>query len=50
MLAYLDFEKRIVCLDKEFKYTCNIDEDMHTVKTYYQNIPAKYPEKFGTGL
>ena len=48
--AYLDFEKRIVCLDKEFKYTCNIDEDMHTVKTYYQNIPAKYPEKFGTGL
>lgn len=50
MLAYLDFEKRIVCLDKEFKYTGNIDEDMHTVKTYYQNIPAKYPEKFGTGL
>ena len=49
-LAYLDFKNKVVALDKEFAYTGNIDDDLKAVKTYYKDIPAKYPDKFGTGL
>jgi len=50
LLCYLDFKNRIIALDKEFKYTGIIETDLMQVKKYYKNIPAKYPEKFGTGL
>ena len=50
LLCYLDFKNKVVCLDREFKYSGNIDDDLKQVKLYYKDIPAKYPEKFGTGL
>lgn len=50
LLCYLDFKNHVICLDKEFKYVGDLEIDMKSVKEYYKNIPAKYPEKFGTGL
>ena len=50
LLCYLDFKNKVVCLDREFKYTRDIENDLRQVKLYYKDIPAKYPDKFGTGL
>lgn len=50
ILAYIDYANKVVSIDREFRYTGNADDDILSVKHYYQNIPAKYPEKFGTGL
>ncbi len=50
ILAYFDFKTKTVCLDKEFKYTGNIENDLISVKQYYKDKNGKYPEKFGTGL
>lgn len=49
-LAYLDYNKKEIVLDKQFHYVGDVQQDLTEVKKYYKDIPAKYPEKFGTGL
>lgn len=45
-LAYIDYEKKIVGIDKIFYPTGNLEEDMTEIKNYYKDIKGKYPEKF----
>ena len=50
LLAYIDYAKREVCIDREFEPTGDTDADIVTIKKYYASRTAKYPEKFTTGL
>lgn len=52
VLGYFNYEKKIVCLDKIFETTGDVDADLISIKRYYDNCDCrgKYPEKFTTGL
>ena len=52
VLGYFNYEKKIVCLDRIFTTTGNIEADIIAIKQYYQDCDccAKFPEKFTTGL
>ncbi len=52
VLGYFNYEKKIVCLDKIFEQSGDIDKDMLAIKKYYDTVgcKGKYPEKFTTGL
>ena len=52
VLGYFNYDKKIVCLDRIFEPTDDVDADMHTIKRYYDTVDCegKYPEKFTTGL
>ena len=52
VLGYFNYEKKIVCLDRIFEASDDIDADMIAIKHYYDTVDAlgKYPEKFTTGL
>lgn len=52
VLGYFNYEKKIVCLDRIFEPTGDIDDDMIAIKHYYNNCDCrgKFPEKFTTGL
>ena len=52
VLGYFNYEKKIVCLDRIFEPTGDVEADMLAIKRYYHtaDCKAKYPEKFTTGL
>lgn len=52
VLGYFNYKKKIVCLDRIFEPSGDIDADMIAIKKYYDSsdINGKYPEKFTTGL
>ena len=52
VLGYFNYEKKVVCLDRIFEPTGDVESDMLAIKQYYINKGkgARYPEKFATGL
>jgi len=52
VLGYFNYEKKIVCLDRIFDTSGDIDSDLIAIKRYYDSVDCKgkYPEKFTTGL
>ncbi len=51
ILAYVNYPERIVCIDREFMPTGDVDADMEQIKRYYnEHGRARFPEKFSTGL
>jgi 1-acyl-sn-glycerol-3-phosphate acyltransferase len=52
VLGYFNYRKKIVCLDRIFDPTGDVDADMMAIKRYYDNCDCcgKFPEKFTTGL
>ena len=50
VLAYFDYGKRELCIDRVFEQTGDPEADMVRIKQYYQGITAKYPKNFVTGL
>lgn len=50
LLAYLDYDKREVGIERAFTPTGDVEADMIEIKRYYQQFAAKYKDKFVTGL
>ena len=52
VLGYFNYDKKIVCLDRIFEPSDDVDADMLAIKRYYDSVDCKgkYPEKFTTGL
>ena len=50
VLAYFDYEQKVVCIDKIFELSDDADADLLRIKQYYQPFHGRYPEKFVTGL
>lgn len=52
VLAYFNYDKKIVCLDRIFEPSQDVEADLLIIKRYYQSADCqgKYPEKFTTGL
>ena len=51
VLAYFDYDKKVVCIDREFELSDDADADLLRIKQYFQQHGrGKYPEKFVTGL
>lgn len=52
VLGYFNYEEKIVCLDKIFEQSGDIDKDMLAIKKYYDTVgcKGKHHEKFTTGL
>jgi predicted ATPase len=51
VLAYFDYEEKVVCIDREFELSDDADADLLRIKQYFQQHGrGKYPEKFVTGL
>lgn len=51
VLAYFDYKRRVVCIDREFELSDDADADMIRIKQYFrQHGCGKFPEKFVTGL
>lgn len=50
VLAYIDYARRVACLDRIFQPTGDFDADMQAIKTYYvgKASAARYPKKFTT--
>ncbi|MCD8194185.1 MAG: lysophospholipid acyltransferase family protein [Tannerellaceae bacterium] len=46
LLAYLDYGKKEVGLKTVFYPTGNIEEDMHTMRSYYRGVTARHPDQF----
>lgn len=45
-LAYIDYQKKEVGVNKIFRPTGDVDSDMAEIKDYYKNVKGKHPEKF----
>lgn len=50
VLAYLDYDKKEVGIERTLDITGDIDADMLEMKQYYSHFNAKYKDKFVTGL
>ena len=50
VLAYFDYDKKVVCIDKVFDLTDDPDADLLRIKQYYKPFHGRYPDKFVTGL
>lgn len=52
VLGYFNYPKKVVCLDRIFEPTGDVDADLLAIKKYYQHCDCcgKFPEKFTTGL
>jgi 1-acyl-sn-glycerol-3-phosphate acyltransferase len=48
VLGVLDYEKKHILIDTEFKPTGDIEADLIAIKQYYSQFTAKYPDKFCT--
>ena len=46
LLGKFDFNQKIISVEAVFSPTGNIDEDMQSIKNYYRDAVACYPEKF----
>jgi len=49
-LSYMDYKYKTLGIGPVFNASDDVEADLIKVKKYYQNINAKYPEKFATGL
>lgn len=47
LLASLDYKKREITLGRLFLTTDNHEADIAEIKSFYKNVTAKYPQKFG---
>ena len=45
-LAFIDYEKRMACIDRMFQPSNDVDADMAEIKKYYAGFKGRYPEKF----
>ena len=50
MLAYSDYKTKEIGMSNFFYPTGDIEKDIIAIKKFYQNIGAKHPERFVTGL
>ncbi len=50
VLAYLDYGKREIGIERTFEPTGDVDADMEAIKRYYMRFSGKYKDKFVTGL
>lgn len=50
VLAYIDYDKREVGIERTFNPTGDVEADMEAIKRYYMQFAAKYKDKFVTGL
>ncbi len=50
LLAYLDYDKREIGIERQFVPTGDVEADMVEIKRYYQKFAGKYKDKFVTGL
>ena len=50
VLAYIDYDKREVGIERTFEPTGDVEADMIEIKRYYMRFAAKYKDKFVTGL
>lgn len=50
VLAYLDYDKKEIGIERSFTPSGDVDSDMKEIKRYYMNFGAKYKDKFITGL
>ena len=52
VLGYFNYPQKIVCLDRIYEPTGDVDVDMIAIKRYYDSCDCegKFPEKFTTGL
>lgn len=48
LLAYIDYKEKEIGIVTEFKPTGDVETDIRTIKDYYKNFNAKYPEQFST--
>lgn len=46
VLAYIDYKRKVVALDKVFTPTGDIKEDLNAIKEYYSQFNARFPDKF----
>lgn len=48
VLAYIDYQHRVACIDRVFTTTGQLEADMQALKDYYRDkaFMARYPEKF----
>jgi len=46
VMAYMDYERKVVGVGQVFYPGKSIEEDMAAIKEYYGKIQAKFPEKF----
>lgn len=50
VLAYIDYDKREIGIERTFEPTGDVEADMVAIKRYYMKFNAKYKDKFVTGL
>ncbi len=50
VLAYIDYDKREVGIERTFTPTGDVEADMEAIKRYYMQFNGKYKDKFVTGL
>ena len=50
VLAYIDYGKKRIGLDREFTPTGDIEADMNEIKRYYMQFEGKNKNNFITGL
>jgi 1-acyl-sn-glycerol-3-phosphate acyltransferase len=50
LIVSIDYQKKEVCIDHEFKPTDNAEADMKAIQSWYldNHIMGQHPEKFGT--
>ena len=46
-MATIDYQHKEIGIKQSFMPTGNIEEDMHIIREFYQDIKGKYPEKQG---
>lgn len=50
VLGAIDFKTKQILIEKEFTPTGDIDADMNSIKKYYSQFTAIYPEKFDASI
>lgn len=45
-LAYMDFQRKVLSIEKVFYPTGNEEEDLRQIVDYYKDVKGRYPEKF----
>lgn len=46
LLAYIDYKKRIACIDQVFYPSGNYEKDLKFIAEYYTHFTPRHPEKF----
>ncbi|MCM1517439.1 MAG: 1-acyl-sn-glycerol-3-phosphate acyltransferase [Pseudoflavonifractor sp.] len=48
LLGAIDYGKKEITISREFTTTGDVDADLSSIKRYYRDFTALYPEKFST--